>query len=242
MAALPRQPALKAFAAGAVPIAVVLAIAASGSAWQRVGSDNTAVQLTIGTLPAGAVGCQPHEPLAAGTGAVRIAAVPASPGSVALRVQLRAAGRLEGAGAPGGVAPGGTVVAALAHRTASAIVAPLCVWNTGQATLALQGAATGPADRLTVALAGKPAGAMVGRVRVDDLTGSHPSSLWSVLGKLPERAATATGSALAPWLAAVGLLGMLLAVAALLWSPGEANERSSEGAAPLASAGDADAR
>jgi hypothetical protein len=242
MAALPRQPALKAFAAGTVLIAVVLAIAASKSAWQRVGYDNTPVQLTIGTLPAGAVGCQPHEPLPAGTGAVRIQATPGSPGLVAVRVELREAGLLTGTGAPGGVAGAGTVVAALAHPTTSAVVAPLCVWNTGQATLALQGAATGPADRLTVALAGKPAGAMVGRVRIEDLTSSHPSSLWSVLGKLPERAATATGSALAPWLTAVGLLGMLLAVAALLWSPGEANERSREAAAPLVDAGDADAR
>jgi hypothetical protein len=221
MAAFRRQPALVAFAAGAALIAVVLAIAASGRSWQRVGYDNTPVQLAIGTLAAGAVGCQPHEPLPAGTGAVRIQVAPASAGTVALRVQLREAGRFTGTGPTGSSSSAGTVEAALAHPTTDAVLASLCVWNTGQAALALQGAATGPADQLTVALAGKPAGAMVGRMRVEDLSSAHPSSLWSVLGKVPERVATATGSALAPWLVAVGLIGMLLAAAALLWVPGE---------------------
>ncbi len=224
MAAFRRQHGLVSFALGVVLIAAVLAILASERSWQRVGYDNTPVQLAIGTLPVGAVGCQPQEPLPAGTRAVRVQAVPASSGTVAVRVELREAGRFTGTGPAGGVQPGGTVVAALAHPTSSAVVASLCLWNTGQAAVALQGVATGPTNQLKMSLAGKPAGAMVGRVRIEDLNSAHPSSLWSVLGKLPERVATATGSALAPWLVAVGLLGMLLATAALLWMPGDANE------------------
>lgn len=224
MAAFRRQHALVAFGVGVVVISGVLAIVFSGRSWRRVGYDNTPVQLAIGTLPAGAVGCQPHEPLPAGSGAVRVQAVPASSGSVAVRVELREAGQFSGTGARGTVAPDGTVVAALAHSTTSEVVAPLCLWNTGQAALALQGSATGPADQLTIALAGRPAGAMVGRVRIEDLNSPHPSSLWSVLAKLPERVASATGSALAPWLVVLGSIGALLAAAALLWAPGGEDE------------------
>jgi hypothetical protein len=205
---------------GVVILAGVLAIVLSGSSWRRSGYDDTPVQLVIGTLPAGSVGCQPHEPLPAGTGAVRIRATAAGAGSVAVRVELREAGRYSGMGSTGTVAEGSTVVAALVHPTTTEVTAPLCVWNTGRAPLALAGAATGPADQLTISTAGRSAGAMVGRVRVEDLSSSHPSSLWPVLGKLPERIATATGSALAPWLTLIGLLGALVLTAALLWTPG----------------------
>lgn len=229
MAAFRRQHAVVAFVVGVALIAVALAIAASGRSWQRVGYDNTPVQLAIGTLPAGAVGCQPREPLPAGTRAVRLQAVAASSGPVAVRIQLREAGRLDGTGPTGTSSSGGTVVAALAHPTASAAIVSLCVWNTGRAALALQGAATGPGDQLKVALAGGPASPTVGRVRIEDLNSPHPSSLWSVLGKLPERVATATGSELAPWLVAAGAIGMLLAAAALLLTSGEVDENSAPG-------------
>jgi hypothetical protein len=213
------QHALVAFVVGVVVIAGVLAIVLSLRSWQRSGYNDTPVQLVIGTLPAGTVGCQPHESLPAGTGAVRIHATSAGVGPVRVRVALREAGRYTGTGATGTVAAEGTIVAALVHPVRTEVVASLCVWNTGQATLALSGAATGPADQLTVATAGRPATATVGRVRIEDLTSAHPSSLWPVLGKLPERIATATGSALAPWLVVIGLIGTLLATAVLLRAP-----------------------
>lgn len=210
--------------AGVVVIAGVLAVVLSLRSWQRSGYDDTPVQIVIGLLPAGAVGCQPHESLPARTGAVRIHATPAGPGPVGVRVALRQAGRYSGVGTTGAVAAEGTVLAPLAHPVETETVAPLCVWNTGKATLALWGAATGPADQLTVAAAGKPTTATVGRVRVEDLTSASPSSLWPVLDRLPERIATATGSALAPWLVVIGLAGTLLATALLLRAPGGDDE------------------
>jgi hypothetical protein len=205
---------------GVVLLVGLLAIVLSGRSLRRTGVDGTPVQLVIGVLPAGSVGCQPHEPLPAGTGAVRIRAAPAGPGAVAVRVVLREVGSDSGVGATGATVANGMIVAALAHRTAGEITAPLCIWNTGQAPLALSGAATGPADQLTITTTGKPVGAMVGRVRIEDLESAHPSSLWPVLGKLPERVATATGSALAPWLTVIGLIGAVLLVGTLLWAPG----------------------
>ncbi len=207
---------------GVVLLVGLLAIVLSGHSPRRTGVDGTPVQLVIGVLPAGSVGCQPHEPLPTGTGAVRIRGAPAGPGTVAVRVGLSEAGNDSGVGSTstGATVAGGMILAALAHRTAGEITAPLCIWNTGQAPLALSGAATGPADQLTIATAGKPAGAMVGRVRIEDFESPHSSSLWPVLGKLPERVATATGSALAPWLALIGLVGAVVLVGALLWVPG----------------------
>jgi len=216
-----------AFAAGVIVIAGVLAVVLSRRSWRRVGDDGTPVQLVIGDLPSGALGCQPHEPLPAGTHAVRIRATAAGPGSVSVRVELRAAGRYSGTGAVGAGASGGTVVAALPHPLAAAVVASLCVWNTGAAGLALAGAGAGPADQLTItasAASGKPAVATVGRVRIEDLISSRRVSLWPILGRLPERIATATGSLLAPWLFVVGLIGMILASAALLRASGDGDE------------------
>jgi hypothetical protein len=219
-----RQRAILAFAAGVIVIAGVLVVVLSRRSWRRVGDDGTPVQLVIGELPAGAVGCQPHEPLPAGTRAVRIRATPAGPGSVALRIVLREAGRYSGTGAVGRTASGGTVVAALPHPLAGPVVTSLCVWNTGAAGLALAGAATGPADQLTITAAGTPLVATVGRVRVDDLISARQVSLWSTLGKLPERIATATGSPLAPWLSILGAIGAILASVALLRSSGDGDE------------------
>lgn len=218
------QRAILAFAAGVIVIAGTLTIVLSRRSWRRAGDDGTPVQLVIGELPAGALGCQPHEPLPAGTRAVRIRATPAGPGSVAVRVELREAGRYSGTGATGTTASGGTVVAALPHPLAGAVVASLCVWNTGAAGLALAGAATGPADQLTITASGKPSVAFVGRVRAEDLISAQQVSLWSTLGKLPERIATATGSPLAPWLFILGAVGAILASAALLRSPGDGDE------------------
>jgi hypothetical protein len=215
-----------AFAAGVIVIAGVLAVVLSRRSWRRVGDDGTPVQLVIGDLPSGALGCQPQEPLPAGTRAVRIHATAAGPGSVSVRIELRA-GRYSGTGAMGTGASGGTVVAALPHPLATAVVASLCVWNTGAAGLALAGAGAGPADQLTITAAGasgKPAVATVGRVRIEDLISSDRVSLWPMLGRLPERIATATGSLLAPWLFVVGLIGMILASAALLRASGDRDE------------------
>jgi hypothetical protein len=219
-----RQRAIIAFAAGVIVIAGVLVVVLSRRSWRRTGDDGTPVQLVIGELPAGAVGCQPHEPLPAGTRAVRLRATPAGPGSVAVRVVLREAGRYSGTGEVGTSASGGTVVAALPHPLAGAVVASLCVWNTGTSALALGGAATGPADQLTFSAPGKPPAATVGRVRVDDLISARQVSLWSTLGKLPGRIASATGSALAPWLSVLGAIGAILAAVALLRSPGDGDE------------------
>ncbi len=213
-----RQQALVAFAIGALVIAGVMAIVLSERSLRRTGYDGTAAQIVIGTLPAGAEGCQPHEPLPAGTQAVQIHATPTGPGAVAVRVELREAGRYVGAGAVGTAAAAGTVVAALARPLATATVAPLCIRNTGATSLALFGAATGPADQLALSVGGRPAGNLAGRVRVDDLSSPHPSSLWSVLGRLPERIATATGTALAPWLTVIGLIGALALTGVLLWA------------------------
>jgi hypothetical protein len=215
-----RQQALAAFMVGVVLLVGLLVPVLSKHAWRRSGYDDTPVQLVIGVLPVGSVGCQPHELVPAGTGAVRIRAAPAGPGGVAVRVGLREASSDSGVGSTGVAVAGGIVVAALAHRTTAEIAASLCIWNTGQAPLALSGSATGPADQLTITTAGKPAGAMVGRVRVEDLESAHPSSLWSALDKLPERDASATGSALAPWLTLIGLIGAVVLVGALLWAPG----------------------
>jgi hypothetical protein len=215
-----------AFAAGVIVIAGVLAVVLSRRSWRRVGDDGTPVQLVIGDLPSGALGCQPQEPLPAGTRAVRIHATAAGPGSVSVRIELRA-GRYSGTGATGTGASGGTVVAALPHPLAAPVVASLCVWNTGAAGLALSGAGAGPADQLTITAAGasgKPAVATVGRVRIEDLISSDRVSLWPMLGRLPERIATATGSLLAPWLFVVGLIGMILASAALLRASGDGDE------------------
>jgi 4-amino-4-deoxy-L-arabinose transferase-like glycosyltransferase len=211
-----RQRGLVVFAVGVLSIAGVLTIVASQRSWRRVGYNGTPIQLVIGTIPAGAVGCQPYEALPSGTQAVQIHAAPAGPGTVGVRVELREAGRYTGIGGAGEVAAGGTVVAPLARPLARTVVAPLCVWNTGKATLALQGAATGPVDQITVSADGRPVGNLVGRVRVDDLNSSRPSSLWSVLGRLPERIATAMGSVLAPWLVIVGLIVTVLAAGLLV--------------------------
>jgi hypothetical protein len=219
-----RKAGLLTFLLGALLIAGVLAVVASHRSWRRVGENATAVQLVVGVLAPGAVGCQAHEPLPAGTAAVGFHAVPGSPGVIRARVQLREAGRYSGIGANGALAGNGTVVAPLAHKLGREVVAVLCVQNTGRATLALQGAATGAADQVTVSAGGKALPNMVGRVRVDDLIDTRPTSLWSVLGKLPGRFATATGSELAPWLVVIGLLATLVLTAALLWAPGSEND------------------
>jgi 4-amino-4-deoxy-L-arabinose transferase-like glycosyltransferase len=222
-----RQRGLLVLAVGVLSIAGVLAIVASRRSWRRVGYNGTPIQLAIGTLPPGAVGCQPYEALPSGTQAVQIHAVRAGAGSVRVRVELREAGRYAGVGAAGAVAASGTIVAPLAHPLARAVVAPLCVWNTGRATLALLGAATGAVDQVAVTADGKPAGNLIGRVRVDDLNSSRPSSLWSVLGRLPERIASATGSALAPWLVIVGLIVTVLAAGLLMSAAGHGRGRES---------------
>ena len=130
MRRLGSQRAILAFAAGVIVIAGVLAVVLSRRSWRRTGDDGTPVQLVIGELPAGAIGCQPHEPLPAGTRAMRLRATPAGRGSVAVRVVLREAGRYSGTGEVGTSASGGTVVAALPYPLAGAVVS-LCVWNTG---------------------------------------------------------------------------------------------------------------
>jgi hypothetical protein len=224
MRRLGRQRAILAFVAGVIALAGALVVALSRHSWRRIGDDGTPVQLVIGELPAGSVGCQPHEPLPAGTRAVRLRATPTGPGSVAARVVLRDVGRYSGTGEVGTSASGGTVVAALPHPLAGAVVASLCVWNTGTTALALSGAATGPADQLMVDASGKPPAATVGRVRVDDLISAQQVPLWSTLGKLPERIATATGSGLAPWLFILGSIGSILAAVALLRLPGDDDE------------------
>ncbi len=104
------QHALVAFVVGVVVIAGMLAVVLSRRSWQCSGYNDTPVQLVIGLLPAGTVGCQPHESLPAGTGAVRIHAAPAGPGSVGVRVALSEAGRYSGVGAAGAVAPAANVV------------------------------------------------------------------------------------------------------------------------------------
>ena len=208
--------ALAAFIVGVLALAIVLAVLASQHSWRRLGYNGVPTQLVIGTLAPGAVGCQPHELLAPGTEAVQIHAVPGSPGSVAVQAEVRDAGRDSGAGRPGEITAAGALVAPLAHTVRGEPTAPLCLRNTGTATLALQGAAVGPADQVTVSAEGKAEPNLIGRVRIDDLDSSRPSSLWSVLGRLPERIASATGSALAPWLVIVGLIATLLATAALL--------------------------
>ncbi len=216
MRGLARQQALAAFLVGLVVLAGILLIVASQRSWRRLGYNGTPIQLVIGTLPAGAVGCQPLEALPSGTRAVRIHAVPAGPGPIGVRVELREAGSYTGIGAAGEVAASGTLLAPLARPVGREVIAPLCIRNTGKAALALQGAATGPVDQLTVSDDGKPLPNLVGRVRVDDLASPHESSLWPVLGRLPERITTAMGSALAPWLVIVGLVVMVLAVGLLL--------------------------
>jgi hypothetical protein len=220
---LARRQALVVFIVGATLIAIVLAGVASRSSWRRVGYNGTPVQLAIGVLPAGAVGCEPHEAIPAGTGAVQVHATTTGTGLPGARITLADAGPYAGTGAPGVVSPDGTIVASLAHPVKTATVASLCVWNTGQTGIALYGAATGPVDQMQVSAASKPSGALVGRVRVEDLIGVRQRALWSILGRLPERIATATGSQLAPWLTAVGLVGGLLATGLLLL--GDAGDR-----------------
>jgi hypothetical protein len=218
-----RNSGVAAFFCGVLLIVGVLVFVASERSWRRSGYDGTPVQLVIGSLPASSVGCQPHEPIPAGTRAVRIQASPSALGSAAARVQLRGAGAYSGVGSLGSVLAGGAIVAPLPHVVTQELVTTLCVWNTGQVPLALAGAAVGPADRLIVTAVGKPSVPLVGRVRVEDLISSHPSSLWPELGKLGDRIETATGSPLAPWLVAIGLFGALVATMALLWEPEEAN-------------------
>jgi 4-amino-4-deoxy-L-arabinose transferase-like glycosyltransferase len=216
---LGRQRALPVFIVGVLVLAGALTVVVSRRSWHRIGFDGVPVQLVVGQLPAGTVGCQPREPLVAGTHAVQIHALPAGPGSVSIRVQLRGVGRYAGVGPAGTAAPGGTVVAALAHPTRTALAAQLCIWNTGRTGLLLQGVATGTADQLTVSTDGKQQTNMVGRVRIEDLSDAHPTSLWATLDRLPERIATATGSALAPWLVVAGFLIALAAAAVLLYDP-----------------------
>ncbi len=89
----------------------------------------------------------------------------------------------------------------------------LCVSNRGPGTLTLLGAQTGPADQLVV----DGMRDATGRVRVAGLLEARPVSLWGVLGKLPQRIATAAATPLAPWLAGLGIAVALGAVLALLW-------------------------
>ncbi len=216
MSGLRGQRGILVFAVGVLAIAGALAVLASQHSWRRLGYNGTAIQLVIGTLAPGEVGCQPLEALPSGTHAVAIHAVPASPGSVALRVELRETGRYTGFGAAGTIESDGTLIAPLARPVAREAVASLCLWNTGKAPLALQGQATGVANQVAVSSGGKPVGNLIGRVRVDDLDSSRPSSLWPTLGRLSERIATAAGSALAPWLVVIGLVVTVLTAGLLM--------------------------
>lgn len=224
---LRRHGALVVFGVGAAVIALVLVIVISQPGLRRVGYNFTPLQRIIGTLPAGAKGCQP-EPLNKGTRAVAIHARPTNSARVAIRVQIAGAGSYDGTGGGGGLADG-VVTAPLAHGpppprfAGTGALVTLCVINTGQAPLALLGAATG-ADRLTITQPGSPATGTVGRVRIDYLLSAKPVSLWGVLPMLPDRFATAAGSLLAPWLVVIGGILALLATVALLRSEGEVDE------------------
>lgn len=214
--ALERRGALAAFAVGIALIAFVLVVVASRSSWRRVGYNGTPVQLAVGVLPAGAVGCQPHEGIAADTSAVQVHATPAGTGRTGMRVILQRAGGYAGTGVAGTVAKNGTIVAALAHPVKTATSVSLCVWNTGQTGIVLYGAAVGAVDQMRVSVHGNYTGTLVGRARVDDLLSARPRPLWSVIGMLPQRIATAVGSALAPWLVVGGLVVVLLVAGVLL--------------------------
>jgi 4-amino-4-deoxy-L-arabinose transferase-like glycosyltransferase len=130
-------------------------------------------------------------------------------------VALEDAGRYSGTG-PAAKLESVGLVGGLPHRVGAESVGTLCVWNTGATGIVLYGAAVGAADQMQVTVHGRPAPAFVGRVRVDDLNAASPRSLWSVLGLVPERIATAVGSSLAPWLVIVGLVIALLSAGVLL--------------------------
>jgi 4-amino-4-deoxy-L-arabinose transferase-like glycosyltransferase len=108
------------------------------------------------------------------------------------------------------------LVASLPHPVTRTTSATLCIRNTG-AALAFTGQAVGTQDQITLTQGTRRLPNMAGRVRIEYLTGMRPSSLWSVLGKLPERIATATGSALAPWLVLLGMIGGVVFTVLLLW-------------------------
>ncbi len=224
LAALGSHGALAAFGVGLAVIALVLVVAISQPGLRRAGYNLTPVQAEIGTLAAGAIGCQP-EPLSAGTRALVIHAAPTQSGRVAIRIRIAGAGGYDGTGPVGGLVATG-VEAPLAHGAPPPLFAgterllTLCVLNTGSVPLALLGAPTG-ADRMTITQPGAPATTTLGRIRVDDLLSPQAESLWGVLGKLPERFAAATGSPLAPWLVLLGAIGALLATIALLARAGE---------------------
>jgi 4-amino-4-deoxy-L-arabinose transferase-like glycosyltransferase len=202
----------------AVIAAIVVALL-SISTYERAGYNRVPIQLTLGTVSPGTVACQPHEPLPAGTRALRFYVAPLDPRRVAARVLILGAGQADGRGAPATVAPGPSLIAPLPHEISHDTTTGVCLEVAGSTGIGLQGTATGAADQIVIEHSGRPVARLIGRARIDDLVSSKPASAWTVIGNLPQRITAATGTALAPWLAGSGLLLGGLSLCLLLANP-----------------------
>ncbi len=165
-------------------------------------------QAPVVTLTPGSAACQP-DVVAPDAERVRAPAT-VQAGAVRTRVVVTVDGRrLEGAWAP---ARRDALVMALPRGTPRDVGAEVCVESEGPGQAALQGQPTGEPDRLRIG-----DGTGTGRMRLEYLFGRGEQPLWgSAAGAVAGRIAGATGSAWAPWIVGLGLLGALFALAVLV--------------------------
>lgn len=206
-----------AFGGGVLLLAVIVVVVLAQTAQRRTGYNSVPIERTLGPVPGGATACQPHELVPAGTGAIRLwVSNPGRTRIVGSVDVLEPGGRVRG----GVVASRGSELATfpLNRRLRSDATATVCFHNLG-GPVTLLGAPTDEAHRTFIAAAHGRQKRLKSRPRIDYLTGPGPAPLRDVLPMLPERFAAATGSAMAPWLVLVGILGTFAGSIVLLRSP-----------------------
>jgi hypothetical protein len=207
---------LLAFLLGLVVLTVGTVVALTSTSLRLTGYNDAPLQIDVATVPAGGRACQPGAPRWEDTRAVRLGGRVDGPGPASVRVERPGSGGRRVASPWTSVQPGGPVVLALPRSYPSKADIALCVANRGPAALVLAGVAAELADRAAVRAADDEQSTGAGRFRVEGLASERPVRAWEVVDRLPERVATGTGVAIAPWLAVVGLIVALLAAAALL--------------------------
>jgi hypothetical protein len=198
---------------GLALVAAALAVTIGRTDQRRAAATDVQAQIEVARIVPGARACQADERLSDVTGAVRVSGWVEGGGA---RLRVSVDGRQ--GGPPLAVAPPpAELMLPLAAGVARDAASDLCIHNEGPGTVVLAGSQTGPEHQLVVVGRDGRRVRGAGRARIEALVDEQPVSLWSLVGELPDRIATATGSVLAPWLALGGLLVAVATSVALLW-------------------------
>lgn len=206
---------------GLLLIGAMLAQSFSRTEMRWASFTDVQAKVEVGRVAPGARACQADEHLAQSTRALRVGGWVEGAGGARVGVELD--GR--SGGPPRAVAETpAQVTLPLSDGPQGGGPAEVCLVNAGPGTLVLAGTQTGPEHQIALVDAAGRRSRGTGRIRLEAFVSERPASLWSVLGDLPGRVATASGTVLAPWLAVGGLVVALAATVLLLWREDEGRD------------------